>query len=343
MTGHTGFKGSWLAIWLEMLGAEVCGYSLEPYTQRDNYILTGISQKIISHVGDVRDFKYLGSIFESFEPEMVFHLAAQPLVRASYSAPKETFDINIGGTVNVLECCRLTDSVKAVVNITSDKCYENIECARGYREDDRLGGHDPYSASKAGSEIVCSAYIKSFFNPETYHIHNTCLASARAGNVIGGGDWQTDRLIPDCIRSLEKDVPIVLRNPHAIRPWQHVLEPLSGYLSLASKMTNEPIRYSKGWNFGPDGNQNLTVGDVTEMLVKEWGSGSVEKKKREINSLHEAYILNLDISQAQSELHWRPKWDICKAVCATVEWYKNCGNADMYQLCKDQITEYINS
>ena len=343
VTGHTGFKGSWLMIWLEMLGAEACGYSLAPYTSRDNFVLSGISEKISNYIGDIRDFDNLLSVFESFKPEIIFHLAAQPLVRYSYVHPKETFDVNIGGTVNVLECCRLSDSVKLIVNITSDKCYENIGCSRGYRENDRLGGYDPYSASKAGSEIVCGAYIKSFFNPDSYNSHNKCLASARAGNVIGGGDWQADRLIPDCIRSLEKGDPIILRNPQAIRPWQHVLEPLSGYLLLASKMMDDPHRYSRGWNFGPVNDQNLTVGEVANLIVKVWGSGHIETVITNDKSLHEANVLNLDISQAQTELNWRPRWDIYRAVTATVDWYKKCKGTNIYEFCRNQITEYMES
>ncbi len=340
VTGHTGFKGSWLSIWLEMMGAEICGYALEPYTDRDNFVLSGLSGKITHHVGDIRDYKRLYSVFDSFKPEIVFHLAAQPIVRRSYTSPKETFDINIGGTVNILECCRLSDSVKVMINVTSDKCYENIETKRGYREDDRLGGHDPYSASKACSEIICSAYIKSFFNPDTYDTHKKCLASVRAGNVIGGGDWQVDRLIPDCIRSLEKKEPVILRNPGSIRPWQHALEPLSGYLLLASKMSDDPERYSRGWNFGPTYTQNLTVGEIAKLIIKEWGSGSIEVLTSDKKSLHEADILNLDISQAQSELNWRPRWNIYKAVSATVEWYKKCIK-NSYQLCRNQIMEYM--
>lgn len=343
VTGHTGFKGSWLLIWLEMLGAEICGYSLEPYTSRDNYILSGISRKIINHTGDIRDYENLYSIFESFKPEIVFHLAAQPLVRQSYSNPKETFDVNIGGTVNVLECCRLSDSVRIIVSVTSDKCYENVESSRGYRECDRLGGYDPYSASKAGSEIVCGAYIKSFFNPDFYSFHNKCLASVRAGNVIGGGDWQVDRLMPDCIRALEAGDPVVLRNPQSIRPWQHVLEPLSGYLLLASKMMDDPHKYSRGWNFGPDHGQNLTVGEIANLIIKEWGSGNIKTSLTDENLPHEAGVLNLDISQAQTELNWRPRWDIYKAVSATVDWYKKCSETDIYPLCENQITEYMKS
>lgn len=340
ITGHTGFKGSWLSIWLKMMGAEAIGYALEPYTDRDNFVLSELGEKITHIVGDIRDYEHINEIFKRYKPEFVFHLAAQPIVRKSYIDPKETYDINIGGTVNLLECCRLTDSVEVIINITTDKCYENKEWIWGYRENDRLGGYDPYSSSKAGSEIVTAAYRQSFFNPEKFNKHGKNLASARAGNVIGGGDWQTDRLIPDCICSLEKNKPVIVRNPSAIRPWQHVLEPLSGYLLLAEKMYQNPGKYCEAWNFGSDEGSMRTVSEITDLVIKNWGDGSWQDKS-EKNAPHEAGILKLDISKATSLLNWKPIWNIEKAVRKTIEWYKSYKKRDIYHLCEKQINSYV--
>ncbi|MDB9822141.1 CDP-glucose 4,6-dehydratase [Deltaproteobacteria bacterium] len=340
ITGHTGFKGSWLSIWLNLLGAEVYGYALEPYTKNDNFLVSGLDKRVSHHIGDIRSFNDLLSIFKRFNPEIVFHLAAQPLVRRSYIDPKETFDTNIGGTVNILECCRLSDSVEVIVNVTSDKCYENYEWPWGYRENDRLGGHDPYSSSKAGSEIVSEAYRKSFFNQEYFNDHGKCLATARAGNVIGGGDWREDRLIPDCIRSLEKGEPILLRNPDSIRPWQHVLEPLYGYLLLAVKMSDDPVKFSSAWNFGPRNDHSLKVEEVADLVVSRWGKGSIELEKKDKDS-HEARTLCLDITKAMVELSWEPRWDTGRAVSETVDWYRNYKTSDIYRFCEEQIEQYI--
>lgn len=340
ITGHTGFKGSWLSIWLKMMGAEAIGYALEPYTDRDNFVLSELGDKITHIVGDVRDYEHIYEIFKQYEPEFVFHLAAQSIVRESYINPKETFDVNIGGTVNVLDCCRLTDSVRVIINITTDKCYENKEWIWGYRENDRLGGYDPYSSSKAGSEIVTAAYRQSFFNPEKFNKHGKNLASARAGNVIGGGDWQTDRLIPDCICSLEKNKPVIVRNPSAIRPWQHVLEPLSGYLLLAEKMYQNHGKYCEAWNFGSDEGSMRTVSEITDLVIQNWGDGSWQDES-EKNAPHEAGILKLDISKATSLLNWKPMWNIEKAVRKTIEWYKSYKKRDIYHLCEEQINSYV--
>lgn len=340
VTGHTGFKGSWLCIWLKELGANVVGYSLEPYTERDNFVVSGLEDRIIHITGDVRDFQKLSKVFEKYQPEFVFHLAAQPIVRESYISPKETYDINIGGTVNVLECCRLTDSVRVIINVTSDKCYENKEWIWGYRENDPMGGYDPYSSSKGCSELVTAAYRKSFFNPNDFNGHKKSLSSARAGNVIGGGDWQKDRIIPDCIRALENNKPIEIRNPNATRPWQHVLEPLSGYLLLASRMYEEPQNFCGAWNFGPNYDSIIPVCEVADKVVAQWGIGSWLDLSDK-NAPHEAKLLSLDISKAKTYLKWVPVWDTEKAIERTVDWYKEYRKKDPYRICINQIEEFF--
>ena len=342
VTGHTGFKGSWLSVWLKMMNAEISGYALEPYTDRDNFVVTDLHDKIGHVIGDVRDFEKLSGIFSEHNPEFVFHLAAQPLVRESYLNPKETYDINIGGTVNVLECCRMIDSVKVIVNITTDKCYENNEQTCGYKEDDRLGGYDPYSSSKACSEIVTGACRSSFFHPEEFEKHGKSLATARAGNVIGGGDWQADRLIPDCIRALEINNPVVVRNPGAIRPWQHVLEPLSGYLFLAKEMFENPGRFCEAWNFGPEEESTKSVGRIVDLVVECWGKGS-RQDRLDKNAPHEANILKLDITKAKTLLGWAPAWNIEQSIKATVDWYKSYRMDNMYQFCCQQIESYVDN
>lgn len=269
VTGHTGFKGSWLSIWLNELGAKVVGVSLDPISKYDNYVLSGIGEKIEADLrADIRNGVCLKKIFREYQPEIVFHLAAQPLVRLSYEIPVETYEINVMGTINVLEAIRATDSVKVGVMITSDKCYENKEQIWSYRENDPMGGYDPYSSSKAATELAISSWRRSFFHPIQYDNHGKSLASVRAGNVIGGGDWAKDRIIPDCIRALESGCDIEIRNPKAIRPWQHVLEPLGGYLLLAKKMWNEPTRYCGGWNFGPCAENITTVWNMAEEVIK---------------------------------------------------------------------------
>ena len=338
ITGHTGFKGSWLCVWLKELGANVVGYALEPYTDRDNFVVTGLQHKIAHITGDVRDFHELRKVFEEYKPEFVFHLAAQPIVRKSYTNPKETYDINVGGTVNVLECCRLTDSVRVIVNVTSDKCYENKEWIWGYREIDPMGGYDPYSSSKGCSELITAAYRKSFFGPSTSQ-RSVALASARAGNVIGGGDWQKDRIIPDCIKALESNEPVEIRNPNAIRPWQHVLEPLSGYLLLAAKMYEDPQKFYGAWNFGPNYDSIIPVGELADKVMDRWGNGSWIDLSNE-NASHEAKLLSLDISKAKSYLKWFPLWNIDKAIEKTVDWYKEYKKKDPYRICVKQIEEF---
>ena len=339
VTGHTGFKGSWLCIWLRELGAKIVGYALEPYTNIDNYVVTGLKDKMDNVIGNVKDFNRLKKLFTEYQPEFVFHLAAQAIVRESYENPKETFDVNVGGTVNVLECCRLTESVRVIINVTSDKCYENREWVWGYREDDPLGGSDPYSSSKGCSEFVTQAYRKSFFNPDNFEIHQKSLSSARAGNVIGGGDWQKFRIIPDCIRALECNKPIEVRNPMAIRPWQHVLDPLSGYLRLAKLMYEKPKKFSCAWNFGPNHDSIIPVGKVVDKVVARWGSGSwINLSSIEVP--HEAELLNLDIAKAKSYLKWFPIWSIDETIEKTVAWYKEYNMKDPYEICMDQIEEF---
>ncbi|MCH7691845.1 MAG: CDP-glucose 4,6-dehydratase [Proteobacteria bacterium] len=317
VTGDTGFKGSWLSLWLTELGADVTGYALPAEGGQPLFDLLGL-ERMIRHVdGDVRDADAVQAAFAEARPEIVFHLAAQSLVRRSYDEPKYTFDTNVGGAVNVLEAVRATPSVRAVVCITSDKCYRNKEWVWGYRENDELGGHDPYSASKAAAEMVIGAYIASYFHGDGA----PGVASTRAGNVIGGGDWTTDRIVPDCMRALKEGAGIVLRNPDATRPWQHVLEPLSGYLLLAARLLEDPGRHSGAWNFGPRPGSVRTVRELAETVVRDWGGGDITVK-REPGDRHEATLLHLSIDKAQTGLGWSPKWDAGRTIAETVSWYR---------------------
>ena len=340
VTGHTGFKGSWLTLWLLELGAKVIGYSLEPYTKRDNFVLTGLEKKITHIIGDIRDFNKLEKVFNRYNPEIVFHLAAQPIVSESYLYPKETYDINIGGTVNVFECCRNSISVKVIVNVTSDKCYENKEWVWGYRENDPMGGFDPYSSSKGCSELITSAYRNSFFNIEKFQDHGKNIASARAGNVIGGGDWQINRLFPDCMRSIEKSQVINIRNPDAVRPWQHVLEPISGYLLLASKMYSEENKYSGGWNFGPVDTNIHSVIDLVKRTIEIAQKGNYRIDSEDY-ALHETSTLKLDISKAVNVLGWNPALNFTQTIDFAVKGYNLNDDDDVYQLRKQQILDYL--
>jgi CDP-glucose 4,6-dehydratase len=343
VTGHTGFKGSWLSIWLKELGADVIGYSLDPNTERDNFVLSKLNEKIIDIRGDIRDSEKLDKVFEKYEPEIVFHMAAQPLVRLSYENPKETYDVNVMGTLNILEAIRKSRTVKVGIMITTDKCYENKEQIWGYRESDSMGGYDPYSSSKGCCELLISSYRNSFFNPKEFNIHGKAIASVRAGNVIGGGDWAKDRIIPDCIRALESGISIEIRNPFAIRPWQHVLEPISGYLLLAKEIYNQPEKYSGGWNFGPDYNSIINVKNIVENVIKNWGQGSfVDLSNKNEQNYHEAKLLSLDCTKAKTYLKWEPVLNVYDALTLTVEWYKNYSNADVYELCKEQINYFLN-
>ncbi|MEM3713881.1 MAG: CDP-glucose 4,6-dehydratase [Nitrososphaeria archaeon] len=338
VTGHTGFKGSWLSIWLLKLGANVIGYALNPYTQDDNFVVTDLSHKMIDIRGDVRDFEKLNSVIDTHKPDAIFHLAAQPIVRLSYDIPKETIETNVMGTTNVLEAFRRSNA-KVLIIITSDKSYENKEWIWGYRENDPVGGYDPYSASKGASELIASAYIRSFFNPENFKSHGKVVTTVRAGNVIGGGDWAKDRIMTDCIKALEEDKPIEVRNPQSIRPWQHVLEPLNGYLLLGSKMLDDPIKYSGAWNFGPDPESIITVKEVVEKVIKCYGKGTW-KNVSNSNELHEAKLLNLDTSKARFVLGWKPKLNVDEAIKMTVEWYKNYKVEDPLEICKRQIERF---
>ncbi len=340
VTGHTGFKGSWLSIWLHELGAKVIGVSLEPYSEKDNYVLSGIGQKIeADERADIRDGECLKELFVKFRPEIVFHLAAQPLVRLSYVEPVETWQTNVMGTINVMEAIRTTDSVRIGVMITTDKCYENREQMHAYTEDDPMGGYDPYSSSKGAAEIAISSWRRSFMNLMDYEKHHKMIASVRAGNVIGGGDWAKDRIIPDCIRSIEANTPIPIRNRKAVRPWQHVLEPLSGYLLLAQKMYEEPQAYCEGWNFGPQMDSVVSVWEVAEKLISAYGEGTLLDQS-DPNAVHEANLLMLDITKANQRLGWYPRMNIDECVKLTADWYKKYRQTDVYCLCVDEINYY---
>jgi|Deesub1362A_J573_1020465.scaffolds.fasta_scaffold00600_9 CDP-glucose 4,6-dehydratase len=346
ITGHTGFKGSWLSVWLMELGAEVIGYSLEPPTKPNLFESINLKDKVTHIIGDVRDEKHLTATFEKYQPEFVFHLAAQPLVRCSYKKPKLTFETNVMGTVNVLEAVRKTKNVRVCIIVTSDKCYENREQVYRYREVDPIGGYDPYSSSKGCAELVTNAYRRSFFNPRNCgKIHNVALSSVRAGNVIGGGDWGEDRIIPDCVKALSNGETIIIRNPSATRPWQYVLEPLSGYLLLGALMFKKGTKYSDAWNFGPYDANNITVEELVKLVVKYWGGGTYTID----TSVHpyEAKILKLDISKACALLGWKPLYDIHKTVERTINWYKNFYNnvskEELYELTRREIRNYMNN
>lgn len=343
ITGHTGFKGSWLSIWLHSLGARVVGYGLDPYSERDNFVLSGIGTKIEADVrGDLADVAKLHAVFEQYKPEIVFHLAAQPLVRLSYDCPVETYRTNVMGTIHVMEEIRKCATTKVGVMITTDKCYENREQLWGYREDEAMGGYDPYSSSKGAAEIAIASWRRSFMNPDDYPKHGKAIASVRAGNVIGGGDWALDRIIPDCIRALEADRPIEIRSPRAVRPWQHVLEPLGGYMTLAVKMLEEPTAYCEGWNFGPTMDSIVPVWEVASFVTENYGRGEL-RDVSDPNALHEAKLLALDISKARFRLGWTPRWDIRTTIAKTVEWYARYRTTDVYELCLKQIKEYNES
>ncbi len=341
VTGDTGFKGSWLSLWLHEMGAAVTGLALSPNTEPSHFELVRL-KNLITHIeGDIRDPEAVKKAFDIAKPEIVFHLAAQALVRDSYDDPKKTFDTNIGGTVNVLEAVRRSPTVKVAVVITSDKCYENREWVWGYRENDPMGGHDPYSASKGATEIVCSAYLRSYFDQSGRGPH-IGFATVRAGNVIGGGDWAKDRIIPDCVRALTDDMPIVIRNPYATRPWQHVLDPLSGYLLLGRRLLDDPIRFSGAWNFGPRSSDQITVKELAERFIASWGSGSIQTQWSSEKPSHEAHLLHLNIDKAVFELNWHSCLDSSGAINWTVEWYKNWhhGKENMRSVSFEQINRY---
>ena len=351
VTGHTGFKGSWMSIWLNELGAEVVGVANEPFSERDNFVLSGIGERIKADIrADIRDGQRMKEIFAEYQPEIVFHLADQPLVRLSYDIPVETYETNVMGTINVMEAIRATDSVRVGVMITTDKCYENKEQIWGYREDEPMGGYDPYSSSKGAAEIAISSWRRSYFNPKDYGTkHHVALASVRAGNVIGGGDWALDRIIPDCIKALEAGKTIDIRWPKSVSPWQHVLEPLSGYMLLAAKMWAEPTNYCEGWNFGPRMESVTPVWDVARLVVANYfgfnDEERVGEKLRDLsdpNALHEAKLLMLDITKAQVRLGWTPRMNIGQCIELVVDWYKRyITTEDVYSLCLEEIKRYI--
>lgn len=331
ITGDTGFKGSWLALWLAELGAEVRGFALPPERAEDHFLSAGVGRRIRHTDGDIRNLESFETTFRDFRPEFLFHLAAQPLVRRSYRDPKETFDTNVGGSVNILETARRNPGLKALVFVTSDKCYRNKEWIWGYRENDELGGRDPYSASKAAAEIVFSSYWDSFLS------NSLGAASVRAGNVIGGGDWAEDRIVPDCVRALSAGKPIVLRNPRATRPWQHVLEPLSGYLSLGLGLAEDPAKHSGSWNFGPENSAFKTVQDLARGILEAWGSGEIVIRS-DPGAPHEAGLLHLNCDKARHGLDWSPRWNFRETVDRTISWYRA---SDKAAESVSQIREYM--
>ena len=340
LTGHTGFKGSWLSLWLSSMGACVKGYSLEPPTSPSLFEQARIAELLEHELGDIRDGENLSKSMQNFSPDIVIHMAAQPLVRYSYKAPVETYTTNVIGTVNLFEAVRSVPSVKAVVNVTTDKCYANREWVWGYREDEAMGGHDPYSSSKGCAELVTSAYRSSYFNRNS----SVKLASARAGNVIGGGDWAEDRLIPDILRAFSNNEPVIVRNPTATRPWQHVLEPLAGYLILAQSLYEEKgAEFSEGWNFGPEDKDVQPVSWILDRMVYLWG----EDARWILDSTdqpHEAQLLKLDVSKANTRLDWRPRWNLGEALEKIIEWHKAwMSGKDVREMSLAQIQNYQDS
>lgn len=337
LTGHTGFKGSWLAFWLTKLGAQITGYSLPPETSPNHHDL--LRSEINSVVADIRDSETLEKTFAEVSPEIVFHLAAQPFVRRSYREPLTTFETNVMGTARLLEACRKTPSVRAIVTITSDKCYENREWSWGYRENDSMGGHDPYSASKGCTELLSASWRNSFFPTARYGTdHHVLLATARAGNVVGGGDWGEDRLICDIIRSIHSGKEVQIRSPQSVRPWQHVLEPLGGYLLLGQKLLEGSKEFAEGWNFGPTDDCTWTVQQVVESIKKEWDTFSY--KITQNPQLHEASLLRLDCSKARMRLQWTPVWDAAITFEKTIRWYRaHCETGDI--LTAQDLDQYV--
>ena len=337
VTGHTGFKGGWLSLWLQHLGAEVVGYSLPPPSTPNLFTIAAVADGMKSISGDIRNLDMLRAVFDTHKPNVIFHLAAQSLVRASYSDPVGTFTTNVVGTVHVLEAARMNGGGRSLVNVTSDKCYDNREWVWPYRECDPIGGRDPYSSSKGCAELVTAAYRESFFSGS---VNRNSVASARAGNVIGGGDWAEDRLVPDLIRAIERKEPLVVRNPNAIRPWQHVLEPVAGYLLLAQRLWEDGPRYAQAWNFGPNIDDAKPVGWIVEKLTQFWGEGACWTIDASPHP-YEAQILTLDSSKARAVLGWRSRWTIDKAMMSVVEWYKAYwDNQSMRSVAINQITAY---
>lgn len=340
LTGHTGFKGSWLSLWLQQLGARVTGYALPAPTQPSLFELARVAQGMASVIGDIRDGSTLAAAMRDAAPEIVIHMAAQPLVRRSYVDPVETYSTNVMGTVHLLEAVRQCSSVRAVVNVTTDKCYENKEWVWAYRENEPMGGYDPYSNSKGCAELVSAAYRNSFFNPEKYSQHQVALATARAGNVIGGGDWAADRLIPDILTAFAQNRPVTIRNPHAIRPWQHVLEPLRGYLTLAERLYRDGAAFAEAFNFGPRGDDAKPVEWIARQLAAQWGEGAAWRIAAGEHP-HEATFLKLDISKAAHRLDWHPLLNLEQALGLTVDWARGLQRGDdLRALTLSQINAY---
>jgi CDP-glucose 4,6-dehydratase len=340
LTGHTGFKGSWLALWLSTLGAQIRGYSLDPYTEPNMFNLASVGKVVEDIRGNIRDYARLEASITEFKPEVVFHLAAQPIVRRSYADPVGTYATNIMGTVHLMEAIRKTPSVRSVVCVTTDKCYQNQEWIWPYRESDRLGGYDPYASSKACAEIVSAAYRTSFFPIERVHEHHVAVATARAGNVIGGGDWSEDRLIPDLVRGFSSGQPVLIRRPNAIRPWQHVLEPLQGYMMLAQELLAQHAKFATAYNFGPGDEDIWPVERIATKLVHMWGKGA-SWVRDSVPSVHEDHILRLDASKARVELGWQPRLKIEAALEWTMAWYQAWKlGEDMAKFTLKQIIEY---
>lgn len=332
ITGHTGFKGGWLSIWLQRLAANVAGYALPAATEPSLFELANVSAGMRSELGDIRDLEHLSQLVSEFRPDIIFHLAAQALVRPSYADPIETFSTNVLGTANILEAARQCDSVHAVVNVTTDKCYENLERQEGYREEEPLGGHDPYSSSKGCAELITSSYRRSFA---------LAVASARAGNVIGGGDWAEDRLLPDMMRSFMAGEKVAIRNPTSTRPWQHVLEPLHGYMMLAERLYNDSSSYAEAWNFGPDADDAKPVEWLADHVCGLWGTSASWSNESDNNQPHEAGFLRLNCDKAKTRLGWQPRINLERALAWTIDWYQ-CfqRGADMRELTENQISNY---
>ena len=341
ITGHTGFKGSWLSLWLQSLGAEVVGVSLDSPTTPSLYEQANVAKGMISLRQDIRNGEAIKQLFQQHKPEIVFHLAAQPLVRYSYQNPVETYETNVMGTLHVLEGIRSVDSVRSAVMITTDKCYQNKEWVWGYRETDTLGGHDPYSSSKGAAELLISSYRNSYFPQDKYSEHKTAIASARAGNVIGGGDWAEDRLIPDIIKAFKNNETVIIRNPKSTRPWQHVLEPLSGYLKLAEQLEKNGDQYAEAWNFGSAEIDARPVQWIVEKMAKLWGENANWINDKSEHP-HEANYLKLDCSKAHMKLNWYPRWDLSETLLRIVEWHKLKDAHNNYRkLCLTQINDYM--
>ena len=342
ITGHTGFKGSWLSLWLQELQANLIGYALPPPTKPSLFVLAQVKKGMSSLEKDIRDFNAVLATLKEYQPEIVIHMAAQPIVRQSYEQPVETYETNVMGTVHLLEAIRRTKGVRVVINVTTDKCYENRDWVWGYRECESLGGNDPYSNSKACSEMATSAFRNSFFLPSRYSQHDVAIASARAGNVIGGGDWAKDRLVPDCVRAWLKGEKVSIRCPQAVRPWQHVLEPLAGYILLAEKLYEEGALYSEAWNFGPDAENAKSVRDVVEQFALFW-NGEFHWEAKPSEDFREANCLRLDSSKAKAKLGWTPKWDLTTTLRKVAEWYQvyQEERRRVRQKTLEQIQEYM--